>query len=90
MNIAVKFIWKMSLKKITNNIRRTENGLYESFIAIPINFFFWKLLLKKIIRNAIIAKNALRRSGTNIPLSYILKTFSEVNCRTPDEMRIIE
>jgi hypothetical protein len=67
MNIAVKFIWKMSLKKITNNIRRAENGLYESFIAIPINFF-WKLLLKKITRYTIIAKNVLRRSGTNTPL----------------------
>jgi len=25
MNIAVEFIWKMSLKKITNSVRRVEN-----------------------------------------------------------------
>jgi len=45
MNIAVKLIWKMSLSKIINNIRRVEKALYESFIEIPMNFFgncYWR------------------------------------------------
>jgi hypothetical protein len=38
MNIAVRFMWKKSLKKISDNIRSVENALYKSAIEIPVNF----------------------------------------------------